>query len=112
MTFKVVLFIGAFLGFIAVGQVGIWAAGGNPGVLAFLTVLDPFMFVLYTVAGLVAGYLTYRAAGWAGLALAFVALLVVGGQSEPVGMLQYATVGIVALLVTIWAGNRRETARR
>src|SRR5918997_179932 len=90
-----VSFIGAFLGFIAVGQVGIWAAGGNPGVFEFLTVLDPFMFILYTLAGLVAGYLAYRSAGWAGLALVFVAVLVVGGQGEPVGLLQYATVGLV-----------------
>ena len=105
-------FVGAFLVFIAVGQVGIWANGGNPGVFEFLTVLAPFMFILYTLAGLVAGYLAFRAAGWAGLALVFVAALVVGGQGEPESLLRFATVGIVTLLVVIWLGNRREVARR
>src|ERR671916_1472962 len=92
-------FVGTFLAFILVGQIGIWAGGGDPGVFEFLTVLSPFMFILYTLVGLVAGYLAYRAAGWAGLALAFVAALVVGGQGRPENLLQFATLGIVLLLV-------------
>ena len=105
-------FVGAFLAFIAVGQIGLWANGASPGIFQFLTVLGPFMFVLYTLAGLVAGYLAFRAAGWAGLALVFVAALVVGGQEEPASLLRFLTVGIVTLLVVIWLGNRREAARR
>lgn len=106
------IFIGSFLAFIAVGQVGIWAGGGDPGVLEFLVAFAPFMFVLYTLAGLVAAYLGYRSAGWAGLALVFVAALVVGGQGIPPNLLQYITLGIVVLLVVIWAGNRRDAAAR
>jgi hypothetical protein len=105
-------FVGAFLALILVGQIGIWAGGGDPGVFEFLTVLSPFMFILYTLVGLVAGYLAYRAAGWAGLALAFVAALVVGGQGRPENLLQFATLGIVLLLVVIWLGNRRDNAGR
>ena len=107
-----VSFVGAFLAFIVVGQIGLWAQGENPGVFAFLTSLAPFMFVLYTLAGLVAGYLAYRAAGWAGLALVFVAALVVGGQGEPASLLRYLTVGIILLLVVIWLGNRRDAPAR
>jgi molecular chaperone DnaJ len=107
-----VSFIGAFLAFIVVGQIGLWADGQSPGVFEFLTVLNPFMFLLYTLAGLVAGYLAYRSAGWAGLALVFVAALVVGGQSGPENILQFITLGIVVLLVVIWSGNRRETTAR
>ena len=107
-----VSFVGAFLAFIVAGQIGLWASGQGAGVFEFLTVLDPFMFILYTLVGLVAGYLAFRAAGWAGLALVFVAALVVGGQGEPENLLQFATVGIVTLLVVIWLGKRREVARR
>lgn len=107
-----VSFVGAFLAFIVVGQVGLWAQGQDPGVFAFLTALAPFMFILYTLVGLVAGYLAFRAAGWAGLALVFVAALVVGGQGKPVGLLQFATLGVVTLLAVIWLGNRRDTAGR
>jgi hypothetical protein len=107
-----VSFVGAFLAFILVGQIGLWAQGENPGVFAFLTALEPFMFILYTLVGLVAGYLAYRAAGWAGLALVFVAALVVGGQGQPENLLQFATAGIVVLLVVIWLGNRRDAAAR
>ena len=107
-----VSFVGAFLAFIVVGQIGLWAQGENPGVFAFLMALDPFMFILYTLVGLVAGYLAYRAAGWAGLGLVFVAALVVGGQGEPVGLLQFVTAGIIVLLVVIWLGNRRDAAAR
>jgi len=106
-----VCFVGAFLAFIAAGQVGIWANGGSPGIFEFLTALKPFMFILYTLVGLLAGYLAFRAAGWAGLALVFVAALVVGSQG-PESLLRFATVGIVTLLVMIWLGNRREVARR
>ena len=105
-------FVGAFLAFILAGQIGLWAQGQDPGVFSFLTVLSPFMFVLYTLVGLVAGYLAYRAAGWAGLALVFVAALVVGGQGQPESLLRYATVGVVVLLVAIWLGNRRDAAGR
>lgn len=107
-----VSFVGAFLAFIAVGQVGLWAQGQSPGVFEFLTVLAPFMFILYTLVGLVAGYLAFRAAGWAGLALVFVAALVVGGQGQPESLLRFATVGVVTLLVVIWLGNRRDAAGR
>ena len=107
-----VSFVGAFLAFIVVGQIGLWAQGENPGVFAFLMALDPFMFILYTLVGLLAGYLAYRAAGWAGLGLVFVAALVVGGQDRPVGLLQFVTAGIVVLLVVIWLGNRRDAAAR
>ncbi len=105
-------FLGAFLAFIVVGQIGLWAQGVEPGIFAFLTAIAPFMFILYTLVGLVAVYLAYRAAGWAGLALVFVAALVVGGQGEPVGLLQFVTAGIVVLLVVIWLGNRRDAAAR
>ena len=107
-----VSFIGAFLAFILVGQVGIWASGQGAGVLQSLTVLAPLMFVVYTLAGLVAGYLAFRAAGWAGLALVFVAALVVGSQGQPESLLRFLTVGIITLVVVIWLGNRREVARR
>ena len=105
-------FVGAFLAFIVVGQIGLWAQGESPGIFAFLTVLDPFMFILYTLVGLVAGYLAFRAAGWAGLALVFVAALVVGGQNRPENLLQFVTLGIVVLLAVIWFGNRRDAAAR
>jgi molecular chaperone DnaJ len=105
-------FVGAFLAFIVVGQIGLWAQGENPGIFAFLTVLDPFMFILYTLVGLVAGYLAFRAAGWAGLVLVFVAALVVGGQDQPENLLRFATLGIVVLLAVIWLGNRRDAAAR
>jgi molecular chaperone DnaJ len=74
--------------------------------------LAPFMPILYTLVGLLAAYFAYRAAGYAALALVFVAALVVGGQGGPEGLLQFATVGIVLLLVTIWLGDRRERAAR
>jgi molecular chaperone DnaJ len=105
-------FVGAFLAFIAVGQIGLWAMGLGAGAFAFLAVLDPFMPILYTLTGLVAAYFAFRAAGWAALALVFVAALVVGGQGGPEGLLQFCTVGIVLLLAAIWLGNRREAARR
>ena len=106
-------FVGAFLAFIAVGQIGLWATGASdPGPLGFVTALDPFMPILYTLVGLVAAYFAYRAAGWAGLGLVFVAALVVGGQDGPERLLQFATVGAILLLVVIWLGNRPENAAR
>ncbi len=107
-----VSFIGAFLAFIVAGQIGLWASDQGAGVFEFLTALDPFMFILYTLVGLVAGYLAFRAAGWAGLALVFVAALVVGGQGQPESLLRFATIGVVTLLVVIWLGNRRDNAAR
>jgi len=107
-----VSFVGAFLAFIVVGQIGLWAQGESPGIFAFLVALAPFMFILYTLVGLVAGYLAFRAAGWAGLGLVFVAALVVGGQGQPESLLRFATLGIVVLLAVIWLGIRRDNAAR
>jgi molecular chaperone DnaJ len=106
-------FVASFVAFIVVGQLGLWATGGaDPGPLVGITALAPFMFILYTLVGLIAAYLAYRAAGYAALALVFVAALIVGGQGGPENMLQFATVGIVLLLVVMWLGNRRERAAR
>ncbi len=110
-----VTFVAAFLAFIVVGQLGLWATGGaDPGALfAWTAALSPFMPILYTLVGLVAAYLAYRAAGYAALALVFVAALVVGGQGGPENFLQFVTVGIIVLLVVMYLGNRRDdNARR
>ena len=108
-------FVAAFLAFIAIGQIGLWATEPeqfNPGPFAFVTALAPFMQILYSLVGLVAAYFAFRAAGYGALALVFVAALVVGSQG-PTGLLQFATVGIIVLLVVVYLGNRREqTARR
>jgi hypothetical protein len=105
-------FFAAFVAFIVVGQIGLWATGGaDPGPLTWMTALAPFMFIIYTLAGLLASYFAYRAAGYAAVGLVFVAALVVGGQG-PVGLLQFVTLGIILLLVVIWLGNRRDQARR
>jgi molecular chaperone DnaJ len=107
-----ITFVAAFLAFIAVGQVGLWATGQvDPGPLAFLTALGPFMPILYSLVGLVVAYFAFRVAGYAALALTFVAALVVGGQG-PQGLLQFLTVGIIVLLVVVYFGNRRESAAR
>jgi molecular chaperone DnaJ len=107
-----ITFVAAFLAFVAIGQIGLWATGQSAaGSFAFLTVLDPFMFILYSLVGLIVAYFAFRAAGYATLALAFVAALVVGGQG-PVGLLQFATVGIIVLLVVVYLGSRRESAAR
>ena len=107
-----ITFVATFLAFIAVGQIGLWATGQTPaGAFSFLTVLAPFMFILYSLVGLGAAYFAFRAAGYAALALAFVAALVVGAQG-PEGLLQFATVGIIVLLVMVYLGNRRESAAR
>jgi len=105
-------FVAAFLAFIVIGQIGLWATGFKPGSFAFLTALAPFMRILYSLVGLVVAYFAFRAAGYAALALTFVAALVVGGQGGPVGLLQFATVGIIVLLVVVYLGNRRESAAR
>jgi molecular chaperone DnaJ len=102
----------AFLAFIAIGQIGLWATGqADPGSFGFVTVLAPFMPIMYSLVGLVVAYFAFRAAGYAALALTFVAVLVVGGQG-PEGLLQFATVGIIILLVVVYLGNRRESAAR
>jgi molecular chaperone DnaJ len=106
-------FVAAFLAFIAAGQLGLWATGAaNPGSLAFVTSLAGFLPILYTLIGLVTAYFAFRAAGYAGLALVFVAALVVGGQGPPEGLLQFGTLGIIILLVVIWLGNRRDRSAR
>ena len=107
-----IAFVAAFLAFIAVGQIGFWATGQiSAGAFAFLTTLAPFMPILYSLVGLVVAYFAFRAAGYAALALAFVAALVVGAQG-PEGLLQFVTVGMVVLLVMVFLGNRRESAAR
>ena len=109
-----VSFVAAFLAFIAIGQIGLWATAPeqvDPGQFTFVTVLAPFMPILYSLVGLVVAYFAFRAAGYAALALTFVAALVVGGQG-PDGLLQFATVGIIVLLVVVYLGNRRESAAR
>ncbi len=107
-----ITFVAAFLAFIAIGQIGLWATGqSDAGPLAFVSVLAPFMRVLYALVGLVVAYFAFRAAGYAALALVFIAALVVGGQG-PLGLLQFATVGIIVLLAVVYLGNRRESAAR
>jgi molecular chaperone DnaJ len=108
-----ITFVAAFLAFIAIGQIGMWATGVvDPGPFGFFKVLAPFMPILYSLVGLVVAYFAFRAAGYAALALSFVAALVVGGQGGPEGLLQFATVGIIVLLVVVYLGNRRESAAR
>jgi molecular chaperone DnaJ len=68
------------------------------------------MWLLYTLAGLFSAYFAYRAAGWAGVAIVFVAALVVGGSGGPEGLVQFTTVGIVLLLAVIYLGTRRDRA--
>jgi hypothetical protein len=107
-------FVAAFLAFIVIGQIGLWATAPeqvNPGPFTFVTALAPFMPLLYSLVGLGVAYFAYRAAGYAALALTFVAAIVVGGQG-PEGLLQFATVGIIVLLVVVYLGNRRESAAR
>jgi molecular chaperone DnaJ len=107
-----ITFVAAFLAFIAIGQIGLWASGASdPGPFVFVTALAPFMKILYSLVGLVVAYFAFRAAGYAALAMVFVAALVVGGQG-PEGLLQFATVGIIVLLVVVYLGNRREQPAR
>lgn len=119
-TTGAVSFLGALVAFVAMGQIGLWAAAGRAaGFMAWTALLLPLMPILYTLVGVVVGYFAFRAAGYAGMALVFVAALIVGGQSTTgavegtEGLLQYTTLGIIALLVVIWLGNRRDrNARR
>ena len=105
-------FICAFLAFILLGQIGRWAVEMDvPPVFAtWATALDPFMFLFYTLAGLLGAYFAYRAAGWAAVALVFVAALIVGGSGGPPGLVQFATAGIVVLLAVTYLGQRRARA--
>lgn len=105
-------FLGAFIAFIVAGQIGLWAAGlGTPNFAApWVFLLDPFMPIVYILAGLLAAYFAYRAAGWAGIALVFVAALVVGGSGGPEGLVRFATLGLIMLLVVIYLGTRRQRA--
>lgn len=111
---------GTMLAFVVVGQLGLWSAEvSDPGPLGGMTVLDPFMFVLYTLVGLVAAYFAFRAAGYAGLFLAFVAVLIVGQRGGPTGdgqqpesLLQFGVLGMLILLVVIYLGNRRDDNAR
>ncbi len=109
-----ITFAAAFLAFIAIGQLGLWATGAveTGAIFAWTRALAPFMPLLYTLAGLVAAYFAYRTAGYAALALVFVAALVVGGQGGPENFLQFVTVGIIILLVVMYLGNRRDNNAR
>jgi molecular chaperone DnaJ len=84
----------------------------DAGPFAFTHALGPFMPIVYTLVGLVVAYFAYRAAGYAALALVFVAALAVGSQGLPEGLLQFGTLGIIILLVVILLGNRRERSAR
>jgi molecular chaperone DnaJ len=106
-------FVSAFLAFIAAGQLGLWATGAvDAGALAFTDVLAPFLPILYTLVGLLVAYFAFRAAGYAALGLVFVAVLAIGAQGLPEGLLQFGTLGIILLLVAIWLGNRRDRTTR
>jgi molecular chaperone DnaJ len=108
-----VCFFGSFLAFIVAGQIGLWAGGAvEAGILDWLRVLDPFMFIIYTFTGLVAAYLSFRKAGYWAVGLVFVAALVVGQRGGPEGLLQFGTLGILLLLVAIYLGTRRDQAAR
>ncbi len=106
-------FVGAFLAFIAVGQIGLWASGRvDPGIMAWTAVLASFMFAIYALVGLLAAYFAYRAVGWAGIALVSIAVLIVGQSGNAEGLVRWAAVGIILLLVVIYVGNRRGRAAR
>lgn len=114
-------FVAAFLGFLAAGQLGLWAEGfGTPGFLSWMIGIQPFMFLLYTVVGVVAAFYAYRLAGYAGLGLVFIAALIVSqsapssGGANPAlqGFLQYGILGIVMVLALIYLGNRRNARAR
>ena len=101
------------------GQIGLWATGAvSAGFMSWTSAISPLMPILYTLAGLVLAYFAFRAAGYAAVALVFVAGLIVGGQQTaggqggPEGLLQFITLGIIVLLVVIWLGARRDRASR
>lgn len=109
-------FVVAFLAFLAAGQLGLWTEGyGTPGVLAWMTLIQPFMFILYTAVGLACAFYGYRLAGYAGLGLVFIAALIVSQSTPPEesleGFLQFGIVGVIVLLALIYMGNRRDAAR-
>lgn len=109
-------FVVAFLAFLVTGQLGLWAEGyGTPGVLAWMTQIQPFMFILYTAVGLACAFYGYRLAGYAGLGLVFIAALIISQSTPPEesleGFLQFGVVGIIVLLALIYMGNRRDAAR-
>jgi len=107
------VFFGAFLAFLVVGQIGLWAVNpASAGALSSLAVLGPFMPILYTLTGIVVAYFAYRAAGWAALALAFVAALVIGGSGAPLGFVQFTVLGLGILVALIVLGNRRDRPGR
>ena len=109
-----ICFAAAFLALLVVGQVGRWTTGFDtpPDFAAWAAALAPFMFVPYTLVGLLASYFAFRAVGYAGVALVFVAVLVVGNRGGPPTMLQLCTLGIIVLLVVIYMGKRRDEAAR
>jgi molecular chaperone DnaJ len=103
-------FVGAFVAFLVVGQIGRWAVGIDlpPGfTFSWVLALGPFMPLLYALVGLLTAYFSYRATGWAGVALVFVAVLVVTGSGGPPSFAWFATLGIAVLLAAIYLGNRR-----
>ena len=103
----------AFLAFIVVGQLGLWAANpASAGFMAWTAAISPLMPILYTLVGLVGAYFAFRAAGYFALALVFIAALVVGGQGGPGSLVQFGTLGIILLLAAIYLGNRRNQASR
>ncbi|MBA3389318.1 MAG: DnaJ domain-containing protein [Rubrobacter sp.] len=109
-----ICFAATFLALLIVGQLGRWATGLDtpPVFAAWATVLRPFMFILYTLAGLLTSYFAFRAAGYAAILLIFIAVLVVGNRGGPDNMLQLCTLGIIVLLVVIYTGKRRDEAAR
>jgi len=110
-----ICFAAAFLALLVVGQVGRWATEGYdtpPDFVAWTAALGPFMFILYTLVGLLASYFAFRAAGYWAVALVFVAVLVVSTRGGPEPMLQLCTLGIILLLVVIYMGKRRDEAAR
>ena len=105
-------FVAAFAALIVAGQFGLWAAGQNPGFMAWTSVISPVMPLVYFLVGLVASYFAFRAAGYVAVALVFIAGLVVGGSGGPEGLVQFATFGIVMFLVWIYLGVRRDRMAR
>lgn len=105
------IFVGAFIAFIVVGQLGLWTAGANmpPAFAAWAPAMAPLMPVLYTLTGLIASYFAYRTAGYGAVAIVFIVTLVVGSSQSggPEGLTQFGALGIILLLAAIFLGNRR-----